>query len=52
MNNEVSSDVEIANNKFVGDTNIGVSNFHSRLLDYTASQRKLKAREALIVPFR
>jgi hypothetical protein len=52
MNNEVSSDEEMANNKFVGATSIGASNFHSRLLSYTASQRKRKAREAFTVPFR
>jgi hypothetical protein len=51
MNNEVSSDEEIGNNKFVGDTNIGASDFHSRLLADTVSRRKLKAREAFIVPF-
>jgi hypothetical protein len=42
----------MVNNKFVGATNIGVSDFHSRLLADTASQRKLKAREAFTVPFR
>jgi hypothetical protein len=52
MNNEVSSDEEMGNNKFVGATNIGASDFHSRLLADTASRRKLKAREALTVPFR
>jgi hypothetical protein len=52
MNNEVSSDEEIGNNKFVGDKNIGASDFHSILLADTASRRKLKAREAFIVPFR
>jgi hypothetical protein len=52
MNNEVSSDEEIGNNKFVGDTHIGASDFHSRLLADTASRRKLKAREAFTVPFR
>jgi hypothetical protein len=52
MNNEVSSDEEMANNKFVGDTSIGTSHFHSRLLADTASRRKLKAREAFTVPFR
>jgi hypothetical protein len=52
MNNEVSSDEEMANNKFVGATSIGVSDFHSRLLADTASRRKLKAREAFTVPFR
>jgi hypothetical protein len=52
MNNKVSSDEEIGNNKFVGDTNIGASDFHSRLLADTASRRKLKATEAFTVPFR
>jgi hypothetical protein len=52
MNNEVSSDEEMANNKFVGATSIGASEFHSRLLADTASRRKLKAREAFTVPFR
>jgi hypothetical protein len=52
MNNEVSSDEEIANNKFVGATSIGASDFHSRLLADTASRRKVKAREAFTVPFR
>jgi hypothetical protein len=51
MNNEVSSDEEMANNKFVGATSIGASDFHSRLLADTASRRKLKAREAFTVPF-
>jgi hypothetical protein len=52
MNNEVSSDEKIGNNKFVGDANIGASDFHSVLLADTASRRKLKAREAFAVPFR
>jgi hypothetical protein len=52
MNNEVSSDEEMGNNKFVGATNIGVSDFHSILLADMESRRKLKAREAFIVPFR
>jgi hypothetical protein len=52
MNKEVSSDEEIGNNKFVGDTNIGASDFHSRLLADKASRRKLKAREAFIIPCR
>jgi hypothetical protein len=51
MNNEVSSDEEMANNKFVGATHIGASDFHSRLLADTASRRKLKAREAFTIPF-
>jgi hypothetical protein len=51
MNNEVSSDEEMVNNKFVGATSIGASDFHSRLLADTASRRKLKAREAFTVPF-
>jgi hypothetical protein len=42
----------MANNKFVGATSLGASKFHSRLLDDTASQRKLKSREAFTVPFR
>jgi hypothetical protein len=41
----------MGNNKFVGGTNIGVSDFHSRLLADMASRRKLKAREAFTVPF-
>jgi hypothetical protein len=52
MNNEVSSDKEMANNKFVGATRIGASDFHLRLLADTASRIKLKAREAFTVPFR
>jgi hypothetical protein len=53
MNNEVvSSDEEMANNKFVGATAIGARDFHSRLLADIASQRKLKAREAFTIPFR
>jgi hypothetical protein len=52
MNNEVSSDEEMGNNKFVRATNIGASDFHSRLLADTASRRKLKAREAFTLPFR
>jgi hypothetical protein len=52
MNNEVSSDEEMANNKFVGATSIGASESHSRLLADTTSRRKLKAREAFTVPFR
>jgi hypothetical protein len=51
MNNGVSSDEEMSNNKFVGDTSVGASDFHSRLLADTASRRKLKAREAFTVPF-
>jgi hypothetical protein len=46
-----SSDEEMANNKFVGDTSLGASEFHSRLLADTASRTKLKAREAFTVPF-
>jgi hypothetical protein len=42
----------MGNNKFVGATNIGASDFHSRLLADTASRRKLKAREAFTLPFR
>jgi hypothetical protein len=52
MNNEVSSDEEMGNNKFFGATDIGVSDFHPRLLADTASRRTLKAREAFTVPFR
>jgi hypothetical protein len=51
MNNEVSSDEEMVNNKFVGATSIGASEFHSRLLADTASRRKLKAREAFTISF-
>jgi hypothetical protein len=39
----------MANNKFVGATSIGASDFHSRLLADTASRRKLKAREAFTI---
>jgi hypothetical protein len=39
-----SSDEEMANNKFVGCTSLGASEFHSCLLADTASRRKLKAR--------
>jgi hypothetical protein len=42
----------MVNNKFVGATSLGASDFHSRLIADTASQRKLKARDALTVPFR
>jgi hypothetical protein len=52
MNNEVSSDEEMMNNKFVGGTSIGTRDFHSRLIADTASQRKLKARESFTMPFR
>jgi hypothetical protein len=52
VNDEASSDEEMANNKFVGATSLGASDFHSRLLADTASRRKLKAREAFTVPFR
>jgi hypothetical protein len=52
MNNEVSSDEEMANNKFVGAASIGASEFNSRLLADMAPRRKLKAREAFTVPFR
>jgi hypothetical protein len=52
MNNKVSSDEEMANNKFVGATSIGASEFHSRILADTASRRKIKTREAFTVPFR
>jgi hypothetical protein len=31
-----SSDEEMANNKFVGDTSLGMSEFHSKLLAGTA----------------
>jgi hypothetical protein len=46
-----SSDEEMANSKFVGDTSLGASEFHSLLAD-TASRRKLKAKEAFTAPFR
>jgi hypothetical protein len=52
MNNEVSSDKGMVNNKFAGATSIGASDFHSRLIADTASQRRLKAREAFTIPFR
>jgi hypothetical protein len=52
VGDEYSSDEEMVNHKFVGDTSLGVSEFHSRLLADTASRRKLKAREAFTVPFR
>jgi hypothetical protein len=51
VDDEDSNDEEMANNKFVGDTSLGASEFHSRLLADTASRRKLKAREAFTVPF-
>jgi hypothetical protein len=51
MNNEASSDEEMVNNKSVGATSVGASDFHSRLLADTASRTKIKAREALNVPF-
>jgi hypothetical protein len=51
VDDEDSSGEEMVNNKFVDDTSLGVSDFHSRLLADTASRRKLKAREALTVPF-
>jgi hypothetical protein len=44
VNVKDSSDEEMVNNKFVGVTSLGVSDFHSRLLADTASRRKLKAR--------
>jgi hypothetical protein len=46
-----SNDEEITSNKFVGDTYLGASEFHSRLLSDTTTRRKLKAREAFTVPF-
>jgi hypothetical protein len=52
VNDESSSDEEMANKKFVGATSLGASDFHSRLLADTASRRELKAREAFTVPFR
>jgi hypothetical protein len=52
VNDEASSDEEMANNKCVNATSLGASDFHSRLLADTESQRKLKAREAFTVPFR
>jgi hypothetical protein len=42
----------MANNKFVGDTSLDASEFHSGLLADTASRSKLKEREAFTVPFR
>jgi hypothetical protein len=39
MNNEVSSDEEMLNNKFVGATSIGASDFHSRLLPDTGLRK-------------
>jgi hypothetical protein len=42
----------MANNKFVGATSLGARDFISRLLADTASQRKVKGREAFNVPFR
>jgi hypothetical protein len=51
VNDEDSSDEGMTNNKCVGDTSLGASEFHSRLLADTASRRKLKAREAFNVPF-
>jgi hypothetical protein len=50
-NDEASSDEEMVNNKFIGATSLGASDFHSRFLADTASRRKLKAREAFTVPF-
>jgi hypothetical protein len=52
VNDEASSDEEMASNKFVGATSLGESDFHSRLLADTASRRNLKARGAFTVPFR
>jgi hypothetical protein len=52
VDDEDSSDYEMANNKFVSDMSLGTSEFHSILLADTASRRKLKAREAFTVPFR
>jgi hypothetical protein len=42
----------MVNNKFVGTTSLGASDFHSRLLADTASRRELKAREACTAPSR
>jgi hypothetical protein len=39
------------NNKFVGETSLGESEFHARLLANTATRRKLNAREAFGDPF-
>jgi hypothetical protein len=47
-----SSDEEMANNKCVGDTSLGASEFHPRLMSDTATRRKLKARESFTVHFR
>jgi hypothetical protein len=44
VDDEASSDEEMVNNKFVGDTYLGASDFNSRLIADTASQRKIKAR--------
>jgi hypothetical protein len=52
VDDEDSSDEEMANNKFFGATSLGASDFHSRILADTASRSKLKAREAFTVPFR
>jgi hypothetical protein len=46
-----SSDEEMANNKFFGCTSLGATEFQLRLLADTASRIKLKAREALTIPF-
>jgi hypothetical protein len=51
MNDEVSSDEEMVNNKFFGSTSLGASDFHSRLLSDTASRRKLKGSLHRIVLF-
>jgi hypothetical protein len=42
----------MANNKFVGDTSLGASEFHSYLLADTTTRRCLKAMEVFTVPFR
>jgi hypothetical protein len=51
MNDEASSNEEMVNNKFVGATSLGASDFHSRHLADNTSRKKLKAREAFTVHF-
>jgi hypothetical protein len=46
-----SSDKEITDTKFFGDTSLDETEFHARLLADTVTRRKLKAREAFHVPF-
>jgi hypothetical protein len=47
-----SSDDEIASNKYVGSTEVSSSDFYAHLLADTATQRKLKGREAFVILFR